>query len=58
VWRRQSAISQQLEDPATYCDGEAAKALNIRSSRIHKRLSEKNYEWEIAAEELSVLQGA
>ena len=54
----QAAIGQQLEDPATYSDGEAAKALNIRSSRIHKRLSEKNYEWEIAAEELSALQGA
>ena len=53
----QAVIGQQLEDPKTYNDSEAAKELNIRSGRLHKRLSEKNYEWEIAAEELSQLLG-
>ncbi|MGC6505569.1 MAG: ABC-F family ATP-binding cassette domain-containing protein [Coraliomargaritaceae bacterium] len=51
----QATISQQLEDPKTYGDKEAAKDLNIRSGRLQKRLAEKNYEWEIAAEELSAL---
>ncbi len=51
----QATISQRLEDPKTYNDSEAAKELNIRSGRLQKRLSEKNYEWEIAAEELSAL---
>ncbi|PDH28127.1 MAG: ABC transporter ATP-binding protein [Puniceicoccaceae bacterium MED-G30] len=51
----QAAIGQQLEDPKTYNDNEAAKDLHIRSGRLQKRLTEKNYEWEIAAEELSTL---
>lgn len=51
----QEAITKQLEDPATYEDAEQAKDLNIRLGRIAKRLEEKNYEWEIAAEELSKL---
>ena len=54
----QATISQRLEDPKTYNDSEAAKELNIRSGRLQKRLSEKNYEWEIAAEELSQLLGS
>jgi ATP-binding cassette subfamily F protein 3 len=49
----QAEISQQLEDPETYGDSDKAKDLNIRSGRLQKRLTEKNYEWEIAAEELS-----
>ena len=51
----QETITKQLEDPATYGDAEQAKDLNIRLGRIAKRLEEKNYEWEIAAEELSEL---
>lgn len=51
----QEATTKQLEDPATYEDAEQAKDLNIRLGRIAKRLEEKNYEWEIAAEELSKL---
>lgn len=54
----QAAIGQQLEDPKTYNDNEAAKDLHIRSGRLQKRLTEKNYEWEIAAEELSTLIGS
>ena len=51
----QAEISQKLEDPETYGDSDKAKDLNIRSGRLQKRLTEKNYEWEIAAEELSAL---
>lgn len=54
----QAAIGQQLDDPKTYNDNEAAKDLHIRSGRLQKRLTEKNYEWEIAAEELSTLIGS
>ena len=51
----QSEISKQLEDPAAYADAEAAKELNIKAARVAKYLEEKNYEWELAAEELSAL---
>lgn len=54
----QEAITKQLEDPNTYGDADHAKELNIRLGRIAKRLEEKNYEWEIAAEELSELVAA
>ena len=54
----QSEISQLLEAPETYNDPEKAKELNIRAGRISKRLDEKNYEWEIAAEQLSQLLDA
>ncbi len=51
----QAEISKQLEDPSTYSNAEAAKELTTQASRISKRLEEKNYEWETAAEELSSL---
>jgi ATP-binding cassette subfamily F protein 3 len=51
----QAAISKQLEDPSSYADQEKAKELNVQATRISKRLEEKNYEWEVAAEELSGL---
>ncbi|MEM7792580.1 MAG: ABC-F family ATP-binding cassette domain-containing protein, partial [Verrucomicrobiota bacterium] len=51
----QSELSKRLEDPATYSDPEEAKALNVSAARLVKRLEEKNYEWEIAAEELEKL---
>ena len=51
----QAAISKQLEDPSSYSDQEKAKELNVKAARISKRLEEKNYEWEVAAEELSGL---
>jgi ATP-binding cassette subfamily F protein 3 len=51
----QAELSKQLEDPSTYTDSEAAKDLNIKAARIAKYLEEKNYEWELAAEELSKL---
>ena len=51
----QAAISKQLEDPSSYSDQEKAKELNVLAARISKRLEEKNYEWEVAAEELSGL---
>ncbi len=54
----QSELSQLLEAPETYNDPEKAKELNIRAGRISKRLDEKNYEWEIAAEQLSQLLDA
>ncbi|MEO0509947.1 MAG: ABC-F family ATP-binding cassette domain-containing protein [Verrucomicrobiota bacterium] len=50
---RQTELSKQLEDPVTYTDPEAAKELNIKAARVSKYLEEKNYEWEIAADELS-----
>jgi ATP-binding cassette subfamily F protein 3 len=52
----QAAISKELEDPSSYSDQEKAKELNVKAARISKRLAEKNYEWEVAAEELSGLQ--
>ncbi len=52
----QAEIGKQLEDPSSYTDQEKAKELNMQATRISKRLDEKNYEWEIAAEELSGLQ--
>ena len=51
----QEALSKQLEDPASYADAAQARDLNLRLGRIAKRLEEKNYEWELAAEELSEL---
>jgi len=52
----QATISKELEDPSSYSDQEKAKELNVKAARISKRLAEKNYEWEVAAEELSGLQ--
>lgn len=51
----QASVTEQLADPSSYSDKEKAKELNIQSARISKRLQEKNYEWEVAAEELSAL---
>ncbi|HKK19652.1 MAG TPA: ABC-F family ATP-binding cassette domain-containing protein [Opitutales bacterium] len=53
---QQSDISKQLEDPSSYSDPGAAKELNVKAARVAKYLEEKNYEWEIAAGELSELQ--
>ncbi len=52
---QQNIISKQLEDPAAYQDPGAAKELNIKASRLAKYLEEKNYEWEVAAGELSTM---
>ncbi|WP_269526401.1 ABC-F family ATP-binding cassette domain-containing protein [Coraliomargarita parva] len=49
----QTRISGQLEDPESYSDAEKAKTLNLQAARVAKRLEEKNYEWELAAEALS-----
>jgi ATP-binding cassette subfamily F protein 3 len=49
----QVAITEKLGTPSIYSDKEQAKELNLQSARISKRLQEKNYEWEIAAEDLS-----
>ena len=51
----QAAVTEQLGNPGVYADKEKAKELNMQSARISKRLQEKNYEWETAAEELSKL---
>ena len=51
----QAELSIQLEDPSAYTDSEAAKDLNIKAARIAKYLEEKNYEWDMATEELSKL---
>ena len=53
---QQTEISKQLEDPASYTDAGDAKELSLKASRIAKYLEEKNYEWELAAGELSELQ--
>ena len=50
---QQTELSKQLEDPNSYANPETAKDLNLKASRVAKYLEEKNYEWEIAAEELS-----
>ncbi|CAA6680146.1 MULTISPECIES: ATP-binding cassette domain-containing protein [unclassified Lentimonas] len=51
----QAEITEQLGDPSVYANKEKAKELNLQSARVSKRLKEKNYEWEVAAEELSKL---
>lgn len=53
---QQKEVSEQLEEPSSYADQEAAKELNVKAARIAKYLEEKNYEWELAAGELSKLQ--
>lgn len=52
---QQKEISQQLEAPSSYTDPGAAKEINLKAARIAKYLEEKNYEWEVAASELSEL---
>jgi ATP-binding cassette subfamily F protein 3 len=52
----QASLSKKLEDPSAYTDAEAAKELTIKAGRIAKYLEEKNYEWELAANELSELE--
>ncbi|MFU8847108.1 MAG: ABC-F family ATP-binding cassette domain-containing protein [Opitutales bacterium] len=52
---QQNEVSKELENPSSYTDPEAAKELNIKAARIAKYLEEKNYEWELAASELSEL---
>lgn len=49
----QSEISKKLEEPETYADAGLTKELTSKASRISKRLAEKNYEWETAAEKLA-----
>lgn len=51
----QAEVSKKLADPTVYADPAAAKELNRKASRIAKHIAEKNYEWELAAEELSKL---
>ncbi|TVP77910.1 MAG: ABC transporter ATP-binding protein [Puniceicoccaceae bacterium] len=51
----QAELSKTLEDPAAYAEPGTAKELNIKAARIAKYLEEKNYEWELAAVELSQL---
>jgi ATP-binding cassette subfamily F protein 3 len=51
----QAAVTKQLGNPGVYADKEKAKELNMQSARISKRLQEKNYEWETAADELGKL---
>lgn len=51
-------LSKELEDPSSYADPEVAKERNIQAARVAKYLEEKNYEWEIAVEDLSNLNGS
>ncbi len=43
----QSEITKLLEDPDSYSDPDKARELNLGAARIAKKLSERNYEWEI-----------
>jgi ATP-binding cassette subfamily F protein 3 len=52
----QAELGKKLEDPASYADPESAKEINLKATRLAKRLEEKNYEWEIAAEKLGAMQ--
>ncbi len=52
---QQTELTAQLADPDAYADPNKAKQQTIQSARIAKRLQEKNYEWEVAADELSQL---
>jgi ATP-binding cassette subfamily F protein 3 len=51
----QSVLSKELENPSTYSNPELAKELNIKAARIANFLQRKNYEWEIAVEEVERL---
>ncbi len=48
----QSQIAAKLADPVVYAVAERARELNDQAGRIAKYLAEKNYEWELAIEEL------
>lgn len=48
----QSEITKILENPDSYSDPDKAKELNIKAARLAKKLSEKNYEWDIETENL------
>jgi ATP-binding cassette subfamily F protein 3 len=48
----QAELSKTLENPSSYSDPALAKELNTKAARIARYLTEKNYEWETAAEEL------
>tara|TARA_B110000438_G_scaffold35500_1_gene35201 strand:+ start:2936 stop:4879 length:1944 start_codon:yes stop_codon:yes gene_type:complete len=48
----QSEITKLLENPDSYSDPDKAKELNIKAARLAKKLSEKNYEWDIETENL------
>jgi ATP-binding cassette, subfamily F, member 3 len=48
----QAEITKLLEDPDSYSDSEKAKEMNVEAARIAKKLSERNYEWEIETENL------
>jgi len=48
----QSDITKLLENPDSYSDPDKAKELNIKAARLAKKLSEKNYEWDIETENL------
>ena len=48
----QKEITKLLENPDSYTDPNKAKELNLKASRLAKRLSERNYEWEIETENL------
>ena len=52
----QSEITKLLEDPDSYSDPDKAKELNVKAARIAKKLSEKNYEWDIETENLLKLE--
>lgn len=52
----QAELSKTLEDPAAYADPERAKELTVKAARVARHLKEKNYEWEVAAEELNELE--
>ena len=54
----QAKISQKMAEPATYADSALAKDLASKASSLSKRLAEKNYEWETAAEKLATCEGA
>lgn len=49
----QKALTAKMESPESYNNPEVAKEASLQAARVAKRLEEKNYEWEVAAEQLA-----
>ncbi|MDX2196090.1 MAG: ABC-F family ATP-binding cassette domain-containing protein [Cytophagales bacterium] len=49
-------IEKQLSEPKTIADREKFKSLQVQHSQTIKQLEQKNYEWDIIAEEIGELE--
>ena len=52
----QGLVNEQLGNPDSYNDPEKAKELNEQTSKLARKLQQRNYEWEIETEKLLEIQ--